>query len=64
MIRPFPKIVAAVAKDCLEKLPDGIESNDVSNYLKKAGATNPLNICLRQEIEAAAPFTFDLEKAC
>jgi dynein heavy chain len=44
-------IVTDLCKDLLNKLPNNFKKEEVKNYLGKAGATKPINIAFRQEID-------------
>jgi len=45
------EIVNSIAEDLLAKMPPAFKMQEVMERIGKMGAANPLNICLRQEID-------------
>ena len=45
------EIVVDICKDLLTKVPKMFDRQELKTYLKKAGETKPINICLKQEVD-------------
>jgi len=45
------EMVVEVCKDLLSKTPKLFDQQELKTYLKKAGETKPINICLKQEVD-------------
>jgi dynein heavy chain len=48
------EIVTELCKDLLSKLPPNFKKEEIKAYLTKAGATKPINISFRQELDVIA----------
>ena len=45
------EMVVDICKDMLGKTPKVIDLNELKAYLKKAGETKPIHVCLKQEVD-------------